>query len=140
MAEEETTKEVYVKQDYLDAMLSAIVGEAYYQIVIPELPETEEEAQAAVADMLVLGEVIITGPEDDGDDRVIIIQPVPRCIAVGTGNAKAVALLNQSYELIYAVLLQEETQVELGQPVSVDNWCIRMTKPELTCEMPEVAE
>ena len=137
---EETTKEVYIDQEYLDAMLSAIVGEAYYQIVIPELPETEEEAQAAVADMLVLGEVILAGPDDDGDDRVIIIQPVPRVLAVGEGNAKAVALLDTNYKLLYAVLLQEETQIELGQPVSINNWCIRMTKPELTCEMPEVAE
>ena len=137
MAEEDT--EVYAHPDYLDAMLNAIVANARQLIVIPELPETEEEAQAAVTDALVLGPVIIGEPLDDGDsgDRVIVVQPIPRRPALSTGTAKAVALLDSEYKLIYAVLLESEIQIEMGQPISINNWCIRRLKPEPVCVMPE---
>ena len=137
MAEEAT--EVYVKPEYLDAMINLIVANARQHIVIPELPETEEEAQAAITDMFVLGPVVIGEPIDDANsgDRVIIVQPVPRRLALRSGTAKAVALLDNEYKLIYAVLLEEEISFQEGQPVSINNWCIRRLKPVSGCEIPE---
>jgi len=129
---------IYVWLDLFDAMLSWIVGNVTEMIVIDKVPETEEEATAAIPLALARGEVIIAGPESDGNDRVIVIQPV-QILGLSDGVAGAAALLDQENRLVYAVPLEESVMVEVGANVRLLNWCIRNVAPTVGCVIP-VAE